>query len=74
MNDHKKKKIAPIIITVLVILYYLVYFGFIIAVIPSGLKLVFGIIPAALATLMIIVCLERLHEIDGGEDDDLSKY
>ena len=31
-------------------------------------------IPAALGGAMIYVCMERIKEIDGGEEDDLSKY
>ena len=74
MNDHSKKMIAPIVITVLVVLYYIIYFGVLIYLIPGVFKVIFGIIPIIFAGLMIYVCVERIKEIKGGEEDDLSKY
>lgn len=75
MNDKDKKMIAPIVITVLIVLYYIVYFGFIVAVLPVfWLKIIVGVIPAALAGAMIYVCIQRINEIRSGEEDDLSKY
>ena len=74
MNDHGKKKIAPIVVTVLMILYYVLYFGILMAIVPGILKFVLGIIPMLLGCCMLYVCIQRLKEIDGGEEDDLSKY
>lgn len=75
MKKHGKKMIAPIVITVLVILYFIAYFGFLIYLIDNiVLKLLSGIIPALLAAVMIYVCIQRIKEIKGGEDDDLSQY
>ncbi len=74
MDQHQKKKIAPIVITLLVILYYLFYFCLIISVVPMIFKILLAVIPAALGGAMIYVCIERIKEIDGGEEDDLSKY
>ncbi|MCR4748564.1 MAG: hypothetical protein K5877_01985 [Lachnospiraceae bacterium] len=75
MSEHGKKKIAPIVITGLMILYYGIYFGFLIAVLPGlPVKLLLGLIPLVLGLTSIYVCMERLHEIDKGEEDDLSKY
>ena len=74
MDDHGKKKIAPIVVTVLVILYYVLYFGILMAIVPGILKFVLGIIPMLLGCCMLYVCIQRLKEIDGGEEDDLSKY
>ena len=34
MKEHKKKLIAPIIVTVIMGLYYIAYFGFLIALLP----------------------------------------
>ena len=66
--------IAPIVITVIMILYYVVYFGFLIAMLGGVWKYLLGIIPLALAILMIAVCIERIREIKKGEEDDLSQY
>lgn len=74
MSEHDKKKIAPIVITILIVLYYTLYFTLIIFAVPGILKIIFGIIPLLFAGLMIYVCVQRMKEIDGGEEDDLSKY
>ena len=74
-KNHKRKMIAPIIITVLVIAYLIVYFGFLIYIVGNTvLKLLLGIIPALLGAVMIYVCVQRIREIKGGEEDDLSQY
>ncbi len=74
MNTHKKKMIAPIIVTVILILYYITYFGFLISLLNGIWKYLLGIIPLALSGAMIYVCAERIHEIKKGEEDDISKY
>ena len=74
MNEHEKKMIAPIVVTVLVIMYYILYFGLLIFVIPGIFKVIIGIIPLIFTGLMIYVCIQRINEIKGGEEDDLSKY
>ncbi len=76
MNNHTKKMIAPIIITVLFVLYYggFAAFCLIVPYMPLPLKLFFGLIPLALAGVMIYTLLTRMKEIRSGEEDDLSKY
>ena len=74
MNAHKKKIIAPIIITTILILYYITYFGFLISLLNGIWKYVLGIIPLVLSGIMIYVCIERINEIQKGEEDDISKY
>ena len=74
MNEHRKKMIAPIIITILIILYYAFYFAIMIALLDGIWKLFLGIIPVVMAVIMIYVCIQRIKEIKGGEEDDLSKY
>ncbi|MCI8508859.1 MAG: hypothetical protein HFJ06_09895 [Lachnospiraceae bacterium] len=75
MKEHSEKMIAPIVITVLFIVYYYVYFIILLAALPGILlKLLFGIIPIALAAVMIFVCVQRMKEIRSGEEDDLSQY
>ena len=71
---NKKEFVAPIIITVLMILYYIAYFGLIISILDGIFKLFFGIIPLIFAIIMIAVCIERIKEIKGGKNDDISKY
>ena len=74
MDMHSKKMVAPIVVSVLVILYYIAYFGFLIALLDGIWKYALGIIPLAFCGVMIKVCIERINEIKKGEEDDLSKY
>lgn len=72
---QERKLVAPIVITVLLILYYFVYFLFLLALLPGIiLKLLTGIIPLVLAGVTLFVCIQRIDEIRSGEEDDLSKY
>ena len=74
MQSHGKKMIAPIVVTVLVILYYVVYFGVLLSLLDGVWKVIFGIIPLALSIATVKVCMERIREIKKGEEDDLSQY
>ena len=74
MNPHRKKMIAPIVVSVIMILYYVVYFGFLITLLSGIWKYVLGIIPFAFSVLILKVCIERINEIRKGEEDDISKY
>ena len=74
MKSHKRKILAPIIISVIIVLYYVVYFGILTALIDGIWKWLLGIIPLALSAVMLKVCIERINEIKKGEEDDLSKY
>lgn len=74
-REHRNKMIAPIIITSIIVLYYI---GFFVAcaMVPMPLvtKLLFGLVPLLLAGVCIYVLIERIREIRSGEEDDLSKY
>ena len=74
MNSHKRKMIAPIVVTVIMILYYVVYFGFLISLLQGIWTYALGIVPLAFSAVMIYVCLQRINEIKKGEEDDISKY
>lgn len=74
MDAHKKKMVAPIIATVVMVVYYVAYFGFLISLINGIWKYVFGIIPLVMSGVMIYVCIERIKEIKEGEEDDISQY
>ena len=74
LNSHKKKMIAPIIITVIMIVYYIAYFGFLISLLDGVWKYVLGVVPLIFSAIMIYTCIERINEIKKGEEDDLSKY
>ena len=72
MSD--KKFAAPIIVTVCMLLYFVLYFGFLITQLEGILKYAFGVLPLIFSIVMVKVCLERIEEIKKGEENDISKY
>ena len=74
MNLHGRKMIAPIIVTIVMVLYYVVYFGLLLSMLDGIWKYMLGILPIVFSAVMIKVCAERIKEIQEGEEDDLSKY
>ena len=74
MNNHQKKMIAPVVVALILIAYYLIYFGFLISLLDGLFKLVLGVLPIAFTAVIIMVLIERIKEIKEGEEDDLSQY
>ena len=74
MNSHRKKMLTPIVVSVIIILYYVVYFGILITLLEGIWKYVLGIIPLIFSAVMLKVCIERIKEIKEGEEDDISEY
>ncbi|MCI7181422.1 MAG: hypothetical protein SOY12_09170 [Schaedlerella sp.] len=76
MKKHRKKMVAPVIIALLFVLYYvgIAVLFFYIEGIPGWMKVLLAVIPLALAGVMIGVLASRIKEIRSGEEDDLSKY
>jgi len=75
LNDHKKKMIAPIVITVVFLLYLVFYGRFLLTAAEFSPVMLLAAIPlAALGIGMIQVLKERINEIRSGEEDDLSNY
>ena len=74
MNINKKKMAAPILVTVFLLLYYGLFFGFLIAALEGPWRWVLGILPLATVPVIIAVCVERIKEIRKGEEDDLGQY
>ena len=74
MNSHNKKMIAPVVVTVIIVLYYIFYFGFLMTMLDGAWKYALGIIPLGFSVVMVKVCIERINEIKKGEEDDISKY
>lgn len=75
-KENQKRYAVPIIITLILLLYFIVYFRVLIAILPKDWKYVLFIFPLALAVigLLIYVCIDRIKEIRSGEEDDLGKY
>ena len=74
--NRNKKLLAPILITIFVIAYYIFYFCVLCSILSESIVLLilFGIIPVALSIGMLYVCIQRIKEIRSGEEDDISKY
>lgn len=74
-NNHGKKYIAPIVITILLLLYFSLYIAVCIFI-PMAffVKIIVTCIFLFLAGISIYVLVERIREIRSGEEDDLSKY
>ena len=70
MNKRSKKKIAPIVVAALVVVYLLPITG--------GLGAAAGLLGAAVGGAVIVGVLyamgQRLREIDSGEEEDAKKY
>ena len=85
MQSNTKKKIAPIVIAVLVILYIAPIAGgaAYAAIGLAGAKEIWGVVPflgmytligGAVIVGVLHAMAQRLREIDGGEEDEASKY
>lgn len=76
-----QKKVAPILIVIIMSLYILGYVFMLVTGMLSGAPIAFTIILGILAVMMclavvalIYTLVVRLKEIDKEEDNDLSKY
>ncbi len=73
---HWKKMIAPIVVALIIILYYVGIAVFFMKIpgISAVIKILTVVIPLVLAVVMVGVLISRIKEIQGGEEDDLSQY
>ena len=76
-KKHTNKTIAPVVVSFCLVGYYLAI-GFALLKfdipIPNAAKLAALIVSTIGTALIIMVLIERLKEIKGGEEDDLGKY
>ena len=74
--NHGKKMIAPIVIAIIFIAYYVGIAVFLMTVpgISGIVRVLLVVIPLILAAVMLGVLISRIKEIQGGEEDDLSQY
>ena len=74
-REHRKKMAAPIVITVLFVLYLIAYVVLVILAAGWSPAMLLLTIPlVALGIGMVVVLKERIKEIKSGEEDDLEKY
>ena len=72
---HTKKLVAPVIITVAVVLYLFVFLiACLLIDLPLIAKLLGALIPSVFIGVAIYVLVERINEVRSGEEDDLSNY
>ena len=71
-----KKMIAPIVVAVLLVLYFVGYAVLLLLIPDLHLiaKLLLALIPLIMAGYALWAAKERIEEIKGGEEDDLSQY
>lgn len=85
MKNNAKKKIAPIIVTVVVVLYVLplvamtAWAAGLIGAEPGGMAaapflLLYAAVGGAVIVGVVAALFQRLREIDGGEEDDAKQY
>lgn len=70
-----KKYIAPIIIGIMMVVYFSTV-GIFVILLDTGIlvKLFVAGVPLCLALLAIYVMVQRINEIKDGEEDDARKY
>jgi len=75
-REHKNQITAAVIISIIFILLFSGYavLYFVVDGLPVLLKLILGGLMTGMAVGMIIILIERIHEIKKGENDDLSNY
>lgn len=76
MKTKTKKMIAPVIIVMLISVYYIaigVIFAYMNGV-PMLAKIIALVVPGILTGVAVTVLVQRIKEIKKGEEDDLSKY
>lgn len=75
MNTHTKKMIAPIIITILFLVYLTLYgWAVVEAANAAPVMIVLALPLIALGIGMVYTLYTRIKEIRSGEEDDLSNY
>lgn len=83
MRNTTKKKIAPIVVTLAVLLYVIPLVAAVLAVAwglvqisfaASAFLLLYAVLGGAVIVGVIRALLQRLDEIDGGEEDEASQY
>ena len=75
MSSHGKKMLAPVIITVVFLLYLLIYVVMLAQVVMvEPLAFILAIPLVLLGVGMVYVLFTRIREIRSGEEDDLDNY
>lgn len=73
-SGHIKKMIAPILITIILLVIEILYLAVVMKLIPQPFGYLISLIPLFLIIIVIRNIIERINEIRSGYEDDLSKY
>ena len=74
-GNHKKKMVAPVVITIVFLLYLAVYIiGIVMSTNFHPAMILLAIPLVGLGIGMVYILKERIKEIRSGEEDDLSNY
>lgn len=71
---HMNKMIAPIVIGLILCIFLAIYMGVILAIGLNLMTFILGAGILALIGVVIAMVIQRIDEINGGEEDDISKY
>ena len=75
MSPHRKKMIAPVVITIVFLLYLLVYLVMLVREASTEpLVILMGIPLVLLGIGSVYSLISRIKEIRSGEEDDLNNY
>lgn len=75
MRFHGRKMIAPFLITVLFLVYLIIYIGLILQEFTTEPLVLIMAVPLVLLGIgMVYVLIARIREIRSGEEDDLDNY
>ena len=75
MSPHGKKMIAPVVITIIFLLYLFIYGAMLMqAVVEEPLAFILAIPLVLLGIGMVFMLFARIREIRSGEEDDLDNY
>jgi membrane protein implicated in regulation of membrane protease activity len=75
MGKYLNKLIAPVIVVICIVAYYLIIGTILIKInIPTIFKIVGLIVSVVITIILGIAFVERIKEIRSGEEDDLGKY
>ena len=75
MSHHGKKMIAPVVITILFLLYLLVYIVMLVREVSTEpLVILMGIPLVLLGIGSVVTLFNRIKEIRSGAEDDLDNY
>jgi predicted anti-sigma-YlaC factor YlaD len=74
MNNHKKKMIAPVVVVLGVLFAAARVFFANGKFVADTSKIVVLVVSLIMTVLLVVVLVERIKEIQRGEEDDLSQY